>query len=380
MDQLTQNAPFLSLIRKLEEIASQGYSEIASHLPLGRIPIGYFCPYVPEELLQAGGAIPIRLMDVPVKISHAQAHLPAFCCHLVKSSLESYLRGDLDFLQGIVFSQSCDSMKGLADIWALQGRLSFQFNLMVPTRLDSPLARDYFKKELEGLKTALENKLGKISQASLQGAIRLFNRLRGQWRTLYGKMCLEPVRISGKVLAQIVRAGYLMDREQYLLMLTRLLEVWPEQSEGKSQGVPLYLSGNIVHSGDWFSLIEEAGGKIVYDDLCSGGRTLRLTVQEDGDPLDALIDRYFTAYFCPTKHQGILDHQEILYQEIKDSGAKGVIFLFYKYCEPYYFDYPDLKKFLEAKGYPTLLLEIEDPSQAREQMKIRLQAFVEMLT
>lgn len=120
---MTQETSFSNLIRELEEIASWGYPEIASHLPSGRIPIGYFCPYVPEELLQACGAVPIRLMDMPVKISHAQAHLSAYCCHLVKSSLENYLRGNLDFLKGIVFSQSCDSMKGLAEIWALEGVL-----------------------------------------------------------------------------------------------------------------------------------------------------------------------------------------------------------------------------------------------------------------
>ena len=377
---MTPDISFINLVGELEEIASGGWAEIASRLPPGRMPIGYFCPYVPEELLQAGGVVPIRLMDAPVKISHAQAHLPAYCCHLVKSSLESYLRGDLDFLQGIVFSQSCDTMKGLADIWAIQGRLSFQFNLMVPTRLDSPLARDYFKTELEGLKAALEKKLGNISRESLQEAIRLYNRLRDQLRTLYDRMRLDPGRLSGRGLAQIVRAGYLMDRDQYLQLLTRVLDSWPEQSEGDTPGVPLYLSGNIVHSGDWFSLIEEAGARIVYDDLCSGARTLRLTVKEEGDPLDALMDRYFNTFFCPTKHQGIQTHQDLLLKEVQESGARGVIFLFYKYCESYYFDYPDLKKLLEGRGFPTLLLEIEDPSQSREQMKIRLQAFVEMLT
>ena len=177
------------------------------------MPIGYFCPFVPEELLQAAGAIPIRLMDIPVKISHAQAHLPAYCCHLVKSSLENYLRGELDFLEGIVFCQSCDTMKGLADIWAIEGRLSFQFNLMVPTRLNSPLARDYFKTEVEGLKAALEKKLGNISAESLQEAIRLYNRIRDQLRTLYARKRQDPGRLSGKGLAQIIRAGYLMDRD-----------------------------------------------------------------------------------------------------------------------------------------------------------------------
>lgn len=201
---MTQEASFINLVAEVEEIASWGWAEIASPLPPGRMPIGYFCPYVPEELLQASGAIPIRLMDIPVKISHAQAHLPAYCCHLVKSSLENYLRGELDFLQGIIFSQSCDSMKGLADIWAIQGRLSFQFNLMVPTRLNSPLARDYFKTELEGLKTALEEKLGKISRESLQRANLLFNRIREQLRNLYDGLRLDPRRIAGRVMAQIV--------------------------------------------------------------------------------------------------------------------------------------------------------------------------------
>lgn len=377
---MTQETSFSNLIREFEEIASWGYPEIASHLPSGRIPIGYFCPYVPEELLQACGAVPIRLMDMPVKISHAQAHLPAYCCHLVKSSLENYLRGNLDFLKGMVFSQSCDSMKGLAEIWALQGRLSFQFNLMVPTRLDSSLARDYFKTELEGFKTFLEKKIGPISQESLQEAIRIFNRIREQLRILYARRRLDPNRLSGKELAQIIRAGYQMDRDRYLDLLNRLCLAWPKQPDGEPSVVPIYLSGNMVHAGEWFSLIEEAGARIMADDLCSGGRTLRLTVPEDKDPLEALGDRYFTTYLCPTKYQGPLAHQEILFKEVQESGAKGVIFLFYKFCEPYYFDYPDLKKLLESRGYPTLLLELEDPSQAREQAKIRVQAFVEMLS
>jgi benzoyl-CoA reductase subunit C len=377
---VTLKIPFSELLEEVEQISSQGWPEVASHLPLERMPIGFFCPYVPEELLQAAGAVPIRLMDRPVKISQAQAHLPTYCCHLVKSSLENYLRGELDFLQGIVFSQSCDTMKGLADIWAIEGRLPFQFNLMVPSRLNSPLARDYFKTEMEGLKTALEKKLGKISDESLKEAIHLFNQIREKFRALYSLMRLDPGRLSGKGLAQIVRAGYLTDRAQYLRLLTRLVDSWPDQSAGKAPGVSLFLSGNIVHSGDWFSLIEEAGGKIVCDDLCSGARTLRLTVNEEGDPLDALVDRYFSAYFCPTKHQGIQTHQELLLKEVQESGAKGVIFIFYKYCESYYFDYPDLKKILEDGGYPSLLLEIEDPSQSIGQMRVRVQAFVEMLS
>jgi benzoyl-CoA reductase/2-hydroxyglutaryl-CoA dehydratase subunit BcrC/BadD/HgdB len=102
-------------------------------------------------------------------------------------------------------------------------------------------------------------------------------------------------------------------------------------------------------------------------------------VPEDVDPIEALTQRYFTSFFCPSKHQGVRAHEETLLREVQESGARGVIFLLYKYCEAHYFDYPDLKAALESKGIPCLLLDVEDPSQSLGQIKIRLQAFVEML-
>jgi benzoyl-CoA reductase/2-hydroxyglutaryl-CoA dehydratase subunit BcrC/BadD/HgdB len=126
-------------------------------------------------------------------------------------------------------------------------------------------------------------------------------------------------------------------------------------------------------------LIEEAGAIVVQDDLCSGARFLRLMVSEDIDPLEGLTNRYFTSFLCPTKHQGVYAHIETLLKEVEKSGARGVIFLLYKYCETHYFDYPDLKAALESKGIPTLLLEVEDPSSSIGQLKVRIQAFIEML-
>ncbi len=136
----------------------------------------------------------------------------------------------------------------------------------------------------------------------------------------------------------------------------------------------------MTHSASYFSIIEEAGARVVYDDLCSGARFLRLMVREDIDPIEALTERYFTSFLCPTKHKGAHAHVETLLKEVEKSGAKGVIFLLYKYCEAHFFDYPDLKSALESKGIQTLLLEVEDPSYSIGQLKIRIQAFVEMLT
>ena len=377
---MDEESSLIKVLKEFEIIASSGYPEIASHLPKDRAPIGFFCPFVPEELIHAAGALPFRLMGTPIKMSHVQAHLPTNCCHLVKSSLESLLQGELPFLKGIVFSHTCDVMQGLADIWALQGRIPLQFNLMMPSRLDSELPRTFLKAEIERFKKFLESNVGGITPQSLKASIQLFNEIRRKLQEIYSHRPKWPTLISGSDFARMIRAGYLMDRQRYLQLLDDLLKALPEKKGESGNLVPVFLAGNMTHSDSYFSLIEEAGAIIVQDDLCSGTRFLRLMVPEDVDPIEGLTDRYLTSFLCPTKYKGIHAHAETLLTEVQKSGAKGVIFLLYKYCETHFFDYPDLKQALESKGIPTLLLEVEDPSYSIEQLKIRVQAFVEMLS
>ncbi len=368
------------VLKEFETITSKGYREIPSSFPKDRVPIGFFCPHVPEELVHASGAFAFRLMGTPVKMSHVQAHLPPNCCHLVKSSLESLLQGELDFLKGIIFSHTCDTMQGLAEIWALQGRIPLQFNLMIPSHVDSELSRPYLKSEMERFKNFLESNIGKITPQDLKASIQLFNRIREKLQEIYIRRPQSPAQISGADFARIIRAGYLMDRQRYLDLLDELLTGLPANTAESENRVPVYLAGNMTHSDSYFSLIEEAGAIVVQDDLCSGTRFLRLMVPEDTDPIDGLTSRYFTSFLCPTQHKGAHAHMETLSREVEKSGAKGVIFLLYKYCESHFFDYPDLKQALESKGIPTLLLEVEDPSYSVGQLKVRVQAFVEMLS
>ena len=377
---MNKETSLAKVLKEFETITSKGYREIALALPKDRNPIGFFCPYVPEELIDAAGAHPFRLMGTPIKMSRVQAHLPTNCCYLVKSSLESLLQGGLDFLKGIVFSHTCDSMQGLADIWALQRRTPLQFNLMMPSHLDSELSGTYLKAEIERFKGFLESNMGKITPQTLKASIQLFNRIREKLQAIYTHRPRWHKHVSGMDFARIVRAGYLMDRQRYLDLLKDLLNTLPEKTEENENLVPIYLAGNMTHSDFYFSLIEEAGALIVQDDLCSGARFLRLMVQEDIDPIKGLTNRYLTSFLCPTKYKGAHAHIETLLKEVEKSGAKGVVFLLYKYCETHFFDYPDLKQALESRGIPTLLLEVEDPSYSIGQLKIRIQAFVEMLS
>jgi benzoyl-CoA reductase/2-hydroxyglutaryl-CoA dehydratase subunit BcrC/BadD/HgdB len=269
-------------------------------------------------------------------------------------------------------------MQGFAEIWNFQGRLPLPFNLVMPSRQDSELPRQFFRAELERFKNFLESSVGKITSGRLQSSIRLFNGIRERLMEIYARR--PTSQISGLEFARIIRAGYLMDRHRYDELLTGLVNTVTEKTSRSQDLVPIFIAGNMTHSESFFSLIEESGAMVVRDDLCSGARFLRLMVPEDVEPIEGLTDRYFKSFLCPTKHKGVSAHLEMLLQEVEKSGAKGVIFLLYKYCETHFFDYPDLKVGLESKGIPTLLLEVEDPSSSTGQLKTRVQAFVEMLS
>jgi benzoyl-CoA reductase/2-hydroxyglutaryl-CoA dehydratase subunit BcrC/BadD/HgdB len=64
---------------------------------------------------------------------------------------------------------------------------------------------------------------------------------------------------------------------------------------------------------------------------------------------------------------------------IEKSRAQGVIFVLLKFCDPHAFDFPYIKELLDRQGIPSLLLEIEDQQTSLEQLKTRVEAFIELL-
>ena len=65
----------------------------------GHRAMGYFCTYVPEEIIHAAGFVPVRIRSGDQTPSRADAHLQSYTCALCRSALDQALRGDLSFVQ-----------------------------------------------------------------------------------------------------------------------------------------------------------------------------------------------------------------------------------------------------------------------------------------
>ncbi|MBU2055818.1 MAG: 2-hydroxyacyl-CoA dehydratase family protein [Proteobacteria bacterium] len=356
--------------------------------------VGTFCSYAPEEIILAAGGHPFRVFGSGEKIRLAEAHLQSYCCSLVRGALEDALGGRLDFLDGVVFPHTCDSIQRLSDIWRLNVGRCFHTDLVLPVKLDTDSARQYMIDVLRRFRGELAEKLGvTISDDDLRGAIRLCNRIRIALTRIDDLKSERPGILKGSDFYALTRAAMILDRKRAASLLEEVAEELEKKSAGQAatgaevKGAAVsgpapkrvILSGGVCNHPDIYTVVEEAGGTVVGDDLCTGSRSFSGMIDETADPITAIAGRYLARVVCPAKHRGLADRADHLVRLVRQKRAQGVVFFLLKFCDPHAFDYPYLKEALDREGILSMVIEVEDRLPADGQLRTRFEAFVEMI-
>jgi bzd-type benzoyl-CoA reductase N subunit len=344
--------------------------------------VGYLCSYTPEELIFAADALPFRLFGTRENINRADTYLQTYCCSLVRGTLEEGLSGNLDFLDGAVFPHTCDSIQRLSDIWRLNVHLQFHIDAVLPLKLDTESSREYMVDVLRKFKTDLEKNLSiEISEEDLRYSIAIYNQIRESIKKIHAIRHENPAIIKGSEFYTIMKTSMIIDRN----MLPRILGgIICELEARKGNGAikdhkRLVLTGGMCDHPDIYQIIEDAGGVVVWDDFCTGSRYFEGLINQGGDPVVSIAERYLERIVCPAKHNGLTSRAENIIDIVKSKNVDGVVFLFLKFCDPHAFDYPYLKNHLDKAGIPNTIIEMEDQFSLGERLKTRFEAFIETL-
>ncbi len=372
----------MGILETFREIAADPVAYCrACHARQGRPIVGFFCSYAPEELILAAGAHPMRLFGSRAALRFADAHFQPYCCSLVRGGLEEALAGRLAFLAGVVFPHTCDSLQRLSDVWRLNVPYGFHLDVILPVKLDTDSAREYLRDVLGKFRADLAARLGKpITEEALREAIGVMNRVREGLERLYDLRHRRPGAVRGEEIQALVKGSLVMDRREAadaLALALDELEARPD-SPGLA-GKPVLLSGGLCDQPNLYALIEASGGVVVWDDLCTGSRAFAGRVRPEGDALAAIAERLQERVVCPAKHRGLSERADHLVSLAREKGARGVIFVLLKFCDPHAFDYPDLKARLDREGIPSLLFEMEDQLSAEGQLRTRFETFLDIL-
>ncbi len=345
--------------------------------------VGYVCSYVPEEIILAAGAHPIRLFGAKENVSRADSHLQAYCCSLVRGVLEEGLTRRVDFLDGMVFPHTCDSVQRLSDIWRLNIPFGFHLDVVLPVKLNTQSAKDYLTDVLRTFKREIGCAFEvEITDRALNQAIDIMNGIRRSIHSMYEMNSVDPSLLTGSELHTLVRASMMVDRKRLAQRLAeKVIEMKAQCGDGrrKKPSKRMVLAGGICNQPDIYRMIEEAGGVVVWDDLCTGSRYFSEVIHDGIDPVGRIAERLLNRVVCPAKHADLDTRAKQIIRMVKEHNARGVIYLLMKFCDPHAFDYPDIKKRLDDAGIPVMAMEIADPLPPGGQLKTRLDAFLEIL-
>ena len=347
----------------------------------GKKVFGYFCTYTPIEIIHAAGFLPIRIMGGTGRVDHADSLTPNFICPYIRQATERALKGQYDYLSGVIEGYTCDVVCGAVNVWEDNFKGELYHTIPLPYN-NYPEDRVFFKAVINELIEKLEAIGGVVTEESIAESLALYTKIRKSMLQLSDLKSEGKLPLSAADFLVVVQAGFVVPPEDFLEMVQKLSDSINDSDKVEQieqSGIPVLVSGSLIEEPKVLDLLEESGGFVVADDLCTGFRNFYPHSGEGETPLDQLIDRYINRFPCPSRSRTSVRIPKFI-ELIKKSGAKGVVFLLQKFCSPHLADHPPLVEALKKENIPQIIIEMEETGIMEGQMRTRLEGFFEMLS
>jgi len=382
-----RGAEYLDFV--LSEVHGLRIRELQEAKAAGRKVVGSFCVFVPEEITLAADAIHVGLCaGAEAGTNLAEQLVPRNTCALIKSFIGFKMARLCPFIESsdlIVGETTCDGKKKAYEAF---NEISPTWVMEVP-QTKSPAARDLWRSEVMRYMSELERVTGRtITAAKLAQGIRTANDKRRALQRLTMLRAASPAPISGRDALLVNQISFYDDPVRFTAKINELCDELQARAEAGRGVVPgntprLLLSGCPMAVPNWKLpyVIESAGAVIVGEESCIGTRNTRDLVDESADTLEGMLDAIADRYMkidcaCFTPNDERLDNVADLARELK---ADGVIHYSLLFCQPYSHEALKMDKALARAGIPMLSVETDYSMEDVEQLKTRVEAFVETL-
>jgi benzoyl-CoA reductase subunit C len=345
--------------------------------------VGYFHCFVPEELILAAGCLPFRIRGTGgTGTELSDAYFTQVICSFPRQCFNQVLKGEYDFLDGVIVGNGCDHSRHIYDNWRRYVKIPFIHLLHRPGMRGEAMV-DYLKGELAKLTKSMEKHFGAaITDEHLWQAIRLCNETRRCQRKLYELRKTEPPPISGAETVTVMVAGTCIPKEQYNDRLKELLKALSGQNGArKERTARLMIISDIGDASFLSDLVEDQGGLVVFDETCFGARTMWELCDESGqDPLKSIAKYYAVdRNSCPRIIGDYPRRAKFIIDMAREFNVDGVIGSRLTCCEVLSGEHYMLKSDLKAAGIPFLGLDREYIPAFKGQLRTRVQAFLETI-
>jgi benzoyl-CoA reductase subunit C len=381
MDNVAVNLPVLERFREINRTFPKT-KEIMDHKAAGKKVFGWLCTYVPEEVILAAGALPIRITgyNQEMELEDGNAYLYINNCSFSRSCLQLGLRKEYDFLDGVVGGSTCDGARRLFDLWRYYLKPPF-FHILTVPRKSHERAHQLYYSQIEEFKKHLEEFMGvRITDDALLDSIKVMNESRSLLKELYSLRALDEPLITGQETMEVLNGSFGMHKEQFNAYLKELISDLMKSGTGHKAKARLMLIGSVMTNPEFIKSIEELGVIVVTDELCTSTRYWSDPVILEGakNPLEAISRRYLNNFPCARMYPSTGRFDRIV-KLAREAKVDGIISETIRYCVPYAHDIPLLSDRLKQENLPLLTLDVEYGTSGSGQIRTRVQAFLEMV-
>ena len=355
----------------------------------GQKVFGTFCVYVPDEVVIAANGIVTGLCGgSQFWVPDGEKVLPKSTCPLIKASVGARLGKTCPFFRladMYVGETTCDGKK---KAWEILGE-DVPMHIMDIPQMKRPEDIERWAGEIKKFAKVVEDLTGnQITIEKLNEAIKTINEKRKAMARVYEARKADKLPISGKDALLMSQIAFFDDPTRCAQMCNKLADELDKRIEDGVSVFPagtkrILLTGTPLAIPNWklHHIVETSGAAVVCEEMCTGTRYFENLVDDSCQTLDeaymALAQRYMkTNCACFTPNTGRIDDLLRLAKEYK---VDGVIDVNLKFCCLYDTEGYNVEKAMKAAGIPVLGIETDYTDTDAEQLKTRVQAFVEML-
>jgi len=347
----------------------------------GRKAIGWFNPYIPEEIIHAAGMLPFEVTgdNEPVEMQGAEAHIYSNSCSKIRTCWQLGLDGKYDFLDGYVSTHMCDQDMRLYEVWSYYKKLPFMEIIYAPRKRDEETVKLY-QTDLEGFRARLSQYLiCRIPDQRVADSIKVYNRGRELMQKLYELRKGDRPPVTGAEAVEVSKAAARMPRERFNELMEQLLEEIKRTGREIKKTRRLMLIGNDLHNTTLIAALESTDAVVVVDEMDIGIRRAWGQVDTKLPPMEALA-RHYVMGRPVDKHTWNSDERLTFIGDLAEQyKVDGVVSQAVRFCTYLGWDKFDLRKHLQERNIPILELDLEYGHPGGAQMRIRAEAFLEML-
>jgi len=350
--------------------------------------MGYYCTYIPEEILLAGNFLPYRVRGTEAAgTSKADTILSRFNCSFIRASLNLAMEGKYNFFDGLICMNSCDHARRMYDIYKrkLVGEVEgiakdFPLYFISVPHIITDHGFGWLKEEFAILKENLEKTFKiTISDSELKDAIKLMNENRMLLKDIHNLRMLDQPKLKGVEALKLNLANTSVPKEIMNKELKSFLEKLKQRDGISDYRARILIVGSLIDDPNFLQIIEDVGGLVASDMLCFGTKNFWDLTKEEGDPLDNITKRYYEKVSCPRMMDDHDRRFKFLEEQIKAAKIDGVIATRIEFCDLHGCQNMIYEQELEKLNIPILSLDRDYFIGDTGRFKTRAEAFIEQI-